>query len=85
MIPKDASISNDFRSFVLVIFNLILSCYIKPNLDCNYTFPINLASNAIPFGANQSDKCNYNPNLLLFNYIENSSCTVIKEQPIPSY
>ena len=61
------------------------SCSVKPNLDCNYTFPINLASNAIPFGANQSDKCNYNPNLLLFNYIENSSCTVIKEQPIPSY
>ena len=25
------------------------SGYIKPNTDCNYTFPIDLASNVIPF------------------------------------
>ena len=26
------------------------SCYNKVNLDCNYTFLINLESNGIPFG-----------------------------------
>ena len=26
------------------------SCPIKTNLDCNYTFPMDLASNGIPFG-----------------------------------
>ena len=42
-------------------------CSIKPNLYYNYTFPIDLAPNGIPFGAkplNQSEKCNYNPNLV---------------------
>ena len=27
------------------------SCEIKPNLDCNQTFPIHLPPNEIPFGA----------------------------------
>ena len=27
------------------------SGYIKPNLDCNYPFPVYLASNGNPFGA----------------------------------
>ena len=29
---------------------LIESCWLKPNLDCNYTFPIDLAPNWIQFG-----------------------------------
>ena len=32
---------------------LVMNCligYIKPNLDCNYTFLIDLAPNEIPFG-----------------------------------
>ena len=27
------------------------NCIIKPNLDCNYTFPIDLAPKGIPIGA----------------------------------
>ena len=33
----------------------------KPNLDCNYTFPIEISTN-FPTFPNQSEKCNYNPN-----------------------
>ena len=32
------------------------SCYIKPNLDCNYTFPMDLKPNGIPFGAKSNGK-----------------------------
>ena len=44
------------------------SRWIKPNLDCNHTFPIDLASNWILFGANLNDskKCDYNLNLGLY-------------------
>jgi len=31
------------------------SYYIKPNLDCNLNFPIDLAHNLIPFGDNEND------------------------------
>ena len=31
-------------------------CWIKPNLDSNYTFAIDLASNRIPFGAKFTGK-----------------------------
>ena len=43
-----------------VLFNILLeivggidaeSCSIAANLDYNYSFPINLAKNGIPFGA----------------------------------
>jgi len=36
-------------------FNFV-SCNIKPNLDGNYTFPIDLAPNGFPFGAKSIDK-----------------------------
>ena len=32
------------------------SCYSKPNLECNYTFPIDLARIGIPFGAKSIGK-----------------------------
>ena len=38
------------------------SCWIKPNLDCNYTFMTNWAPNRIPFGSKYIGKCNYDPN-----------------------
>ena len=28
----------------------------KPNLDCNYTIPIDLAPNGVPFGAKSIEK-----------------------------
>ena len=31
------------------------SCWIEPNLDCNYTFPIDLASNGFLFGAKHNN------------------------------
>ena len=37
-----------------------------PNLNCNYTFPINLAPMLV---SNQSEKCNYNPYLTQINKI----------------
>ena len=46
------------------------SCQIEPNLYCNYTFPIDLTSNGIPFGANLIKKGNSNPNLVRFNKIQ---------------
>ena len=36
------------------IWNLVI--LIKPNLDCNYTFPIDLAPNGLPFVANSVGK-----------------------------
>jgi len=45
------------------------SCSSKPNLDCNYHFPIDLAPNEIPIGAKSIGKCNYNPNLVWINTI----------------
>ena len=38
------------------------SCNTKSNLDCNYTVPIDLAPNGLQF--DQSEPCNYNPNLV---------------------
>ena len=41
------------------------SCKIKQNFDCNYTFPINLAQNRIPFGAKSIGKVYlYNQNMV---------------------
>ena len=55
------------------------SCDIRPNLDCNYTFSINLKRGVVtlffhnllfqqptefPLLPNQSKKCNCNPNLV---------------------
>ena len=34
------------------------SCYIKPYLNCNYTFPIDLRPNRIQFFPIKSEKCN---------------------------
>ena len=47
------------------------ACYVKPNLDCNYTFEIYLA-HQIKFYlvANQSKKCEYNLNLFRFNKLK---------------
>ena len=39
----------------------------KPNLDCNYTFPIGLAPNVIPFGVNSI--LNFKLLLLLFKLL----------------
>ena len=38
------------------------SCLIYTNLDCNYTFSIDLAPNGFPFVPNQLEKCNHNLN-----------------------
>ena len=40
-LPRDASFSEVYPS---------LGMQIKPNLDYNYPFPINLATNGLPFG-----------------------------------
>ena len=41
------------------------SCYFKPNLNCYYNFPIDLAPNGIPFAVlNLSENGNCNPNLV---------------------
>ena len=36
----------------------------KPNLDCNYSFPIDLAPNGFPFGAKSVKNYIHNPNLV---------------------
>ena len=37
--------------------------YFKPNLDCNFTFLIDLAADGIPFGTEEMGKmCDHNPN-----------------------
>ena len=43
------------------------SCSSKPNLDCNYHFPIDLGPNGTPFTAKSIG--NYNPNLVWINKI----------------
>ena len=53
------------------------SCYIKPNLDCNHTFSIDLLSNGIPFGDKSIEKFNYNLNLvLLYIFRDQFICAV---------
>ena len=42
----------------------------KPNLDCNYPIPIDWAPNGSSFDAKQSDKGNYNSNLVWMNQIQ---------------
>ena len=41
-----------------------VSCEVKTNLDCNCTFPIDLAPNGIFIGAKSIEKGNYNLNLV---------------------
>ena len=51
------------------------SCKSEQNLNCNYTYPTDMALNGIPLGAkpnldcNQFEKYNYNPNLVWINKI----------------
>ena len=37
------------------------SCCIKPNLDCNYPFPVDSAQNGIPFGAKSGISFEFKP------------------------
>ena len=42
-----------------------MSCWTKPNLDCNFNFPIDLIPHRILVGANSIGyKCKYNLNLV---------------------
>ena len=51
---------------------IIYWSFIKPKLNCKNIFPIDLAPNGVPFNTNmafnlvpnQSERCNYNPNLV---------------------
>ena len=42
------------------------SCQIESNLDCDYTFPIDLPPNGIPFGGKLVDGIFFAQNLLIF-------------------
>ena len=46
------------------------SCYSKPNLDCNYHFPIDLATIGIPIVLNLSENDNYYPNYIWISKIK---------------
>ena len=52
--------------------------------DCNYTFPIVLTLNGIPFGVIYmyiSKKCNYNQNLVYLTRFRNGvSCVMLEVQ-----
>ena len=39
-------------------------CQVEPNLDYNYTFPIDLAPNQSHFVSNKSEKDNYNTHMI---------------------
>ena len=56
--PKNASLSAGCAPAILGILIKSISefSYIKPNSDCNYTFPTDLAPNVILFGVKSIGK-----------------------------